>query len=91
MEQEKPRSVDLARLQQLSDIQLQERITKSPHKVQKKKDQIETKIKQLQQQLSEYVKYRQEDASAAKKIIEDRKGKKDALPAGGTAGVKKAA
>lgn len=91
MEQQKPRSVDLARLQQMSDGQLQERITKSPQKVQKKKDQIEGKIKDLQQQLTAYVKYRTEDVAACKKTLEERKGKKESLPSGGASTVKKAA
>lgn len=91
MEQQKPRSVDLGRLQQMSDTQLQERITKSPQKVQKKKDQIEGKIKELQQQLTEYVKYRAEDVAACKKTLEERKSKKESLPAGGSNSVKKAA
>lgn len=87
----KPRSVNLERLQQLSESQLQDRIVKAPIKSQKKKEQIEAKLKALQLELSEYQKYRQDDMTACKRLLEERKTKKEALPSGGTGVAKRVA
>lgn len=76
------KSVNLARLNALNDEQLIEKLNKSPSKVLQKKERLTTKIKSLELEIQEYIRYRAEEASAIKKIIEERTKTKGALPKG---------
>lgn len=80
---ENQKSVNLVKLQGLSDSQLTERIQKSPQKAEEKKNRLTAKIKELEQQIASYAKYRSDDVAACKKILEDRQKAKSALPGGG--------
>ncbi|MER2513505.1 MAG: hypothetical protein ABTQ25_13995 [Nitrosomonas ureae] len=80
---ENQKNVNLIKLQGLSDSQLIERIQKSPQKVEEKKNRLTAKIKELELQIAAYSKYRAEDASACKKILEERQKAKASLPKGG--------
>lgn len=79
---ESPKTVNQVKLNGLTDSQLIERIQKAPLKIEAKKIQILAKIKELEQQLSAYTKYRTDDLSAAKQILEQRQKTKTALPGG---------
>lgn len=78
----KIKTVNVARLQGMSDGQLQERIQKSSAKIETKKARLEAKIREFQQQIAAYNKYRGDDLAACKRILEERAKKKTALPTG---------
>lgn len=79
--QPKPKTVNLAKLQGLSDIELEERINKAPEKVAKKKERYEVQHKLNMARLSAYQTYREQDAEACRKILQQRK-QKQSLPSG---------
>ena len=78
----KPKLVNTERLNLLSDIELNERISKSQSKVTKKRDRYQAQHALNMARLSAYEAYRKADVEACKKILNDRKTKAE-LPKGG--------
>ncbi|MBX3040929.1 MAG: hypothetical protein KF789_09515 [Bdellovibrionaceae bacterium] len=81
---ENKKTVNQIKLQGLTDSQLIERIQKAPQKIEDKKSRLTAKIKELEQQIADYTKYRNDDLAACKKILEERQKSKAALPGGVT-------
>lgn len=80
---ENTKTVNQIKLQGLSEEQLIKRIQDSTRKVEEKRNRITAKIKELEQQIAAYTKYRGDDVAACKKILEERQKAKAALPKGG--------
>ena len=78
----KPKTINLEKLNTLSDSELSERITKSPEKVNQKRERYTAQHSLNMARLSAYESYRKADSEACKKILSERKAKLD-LPKGG--------
>lgn len=86
----KPKTVNLDKLNSLSDAQLTERISKSSEKVTQKRQRYEAQHKLNMARLSAYESYRKADSEACKKILTERKSK-SSLPPGNSQAVVKTA
>lgn len=78
----KPKSVNLEKLNNLTDAELNERITKSPEKVNHKRERYLAQHALNMARLTAYESYRKADSEACRKILTERKAKSE-LPKGG--------
>jgi hypothetical protein len=86
----KPKTVNLEKLNALSEAQLTERISKSAEKVAQKRQRYEAQHKLNMARLAAYETYRKADSEACKKILAERKTK-SSLPPGNSQAVTKTA
>lgn len=86
----KPKSVNIEKLNLLTESELNERISKSQEKVTQKRERFQAQHALNMARLSAYETYRKADAEACKKILTDRKAKA-ALPSGNPQAVGKTA
>lgn len=67
------RTVRIERLEKMSDLELQSKISRFPEKIKSKTDAMEKRIAKLREKLAAYETFKKAEVSACKKILEDRK------------------
>lgn len=81
-QEDKGRTVQIDRLNKMSDMELQSKIERLPGKLKKKSESTEKQISKLREKFSAYESFKKSEVAACKKILEDRKK----VPAGPNVG-----